>query len=357
MVLSLDILIPIIKTAVIFVAVIQVVPVMVWVERRGAGLIQDRPGPNRVGPFGLLQGVADVLKALWKEDPLPSGVNRLLYRLGPLLSLMPASLVLAALPFGDVFRVGERSFPMQISTLDIGVLYVLAIGSLSVYGIMLGGWASNNKFSLLGAMRSASQILSYEIPMGLAVAAAVAFYGSLSLREIALAQEGVWFGFLPKWGIFVQPFGALVFLIAAFAETNRLPFDLPETEAELVGGYHTEYSAMKFATYMMAEYMSMTTASALLTTLYFGGWHLPWIPDSQVLSWVGGSINWLAFIQFSTVFLKIGFFLLLFVWIRWTIPRFRYDQLLRLAWRNLLPLGMVNLIFTAWALYYFGAAA
>ncbi|MFM8316386.1 MAG: complex I subunit 1/NuoH family protein, partial [Deltaproteobacteria bacterium] len=236
----------------------------------------------------------------------------------------------------------------------VGILYILAIGSLGIYGILFGGWASNNKFSLIGAMRSSSQIISYEIPLGLAACASVLWYGTFNLREMVGVQEGTIFGVLPQWGIFYQPLGFLLFFIAAFAETNRLPFDLPETEAELVAGFHTEYGPMDFGTFFMAEYMNMATMSGLMVAMYFGGWHLPWISDATLLQWLG-SRNLLAVLQVVTVIVKISFFLLVFVWVRWTIPRFRFDQLMRLAWRNLIPLGLFNLVVTALVMYFRGA--
>lgn len=346
-----DLLVMIVKTLIIYVAFIHVVPVMIWVERKGAALIQDRPGPNRVGPLGLLQPVADAVKFLFKEDPIPLAVNRFLYVAGPFLILLPASLAVAALPLGDHIVIFGRQVGLQIADLDVGLLYVLSIGSLGVYGILFGGWASNNKFSLLGAMRSSAQVISYEIPLGLAASNAVMVYGTFSLRGMTLAQEGLLLGALPNWGVFYQPLGFLIFLIAMFAETNRLPFDLPEAEAELVGGYHTEYGSMKFATYFMAEYINLATASGMLVTLYFGGWHLPWVTDAQLLSWLG-SQNWVAAVQVASFVTKVSLFMCFFVWVRWTIPRFRYDQLMELAWRSLLPLGIFNLFVTAIVLYF-----
>ena len=341
------------KTLILYLAVIHTAPIMLWVERKGAALIQDRPGPNRVGPFGLFQPIADFVKFLFKEDPIPTHANRLLYLLGPFLVLMPASLVIAAIPFGDKAIVFSREVSLQIADLDVGLIYILAIGSLGIYGILFGGWASNNKFSLLGAMRSSSQIISYEIPLALAATGAVVIFGTFSLREMVLAQEGVIFGFLPNWGIVYQPLGFLLFFVSAFAETNRLPFDLPETEAELVAGYHTEYGSMKFATFFMAEYMNLTSISAMMVTLYFGGWHLPWVSDAILLHSLG-SQNLLAIVQLMTFFAKIGVFLCLFVWVRWTVPRFRFDQLMGLAWKNLIPLGLLNILVTALLLYWWG---
>ena len=340
------------KTLFILLACLQIVPVMNWVERKGAALIQDRPGPNRVGPLGLFQPIADVVKFLWKEDPIPTQVNQLLFVLGPFLALLPACMIVAALPVADYAELFGRRVQLQIADIDVALLYVLAIGSLGIYGIMFGGWASNNKFSLMGALRSSSQIISYEIPLALAATGAVMVYGTFSLREMVLIQEGTIWGFLPNWGIFYQPLGFLLFFISAFAETNRLPFDLPETEAELVAGFHTEYGSMKFATYFMAEYLNMVTISGMMTVLYFGGWHLPWLADQTLLGMLGDSRNLLAVVQLATYFAKVGVFMCLFVWVRWTLPRFRFDQLMNLAWRDLIPLALFNLVLSAIILYF-----
>jgi NADH-quinone oxidoreductase subunit H len=293
--------------------------------------------------------VADALKFLFKEDPVPFHVNKLLFNLGPFLALLPASLTMAALPIGDHLDLFGRTIYLQITELDVGIVYILAIGSLGIYGILFGGWASNNKFSLMGALRSSSQIISYEVPLGLAAAAAVTVYGTFSLREMVLHQEGLFAGFLPNWGFFYQPLGFLVFFISAFAETNRLPFDLPETEGELVAGFHTEYGSMKFAVYFMAEYMNMALISGVVTTLYFGGWHVPWITDAALKDIFSQNIA--ALIGVAAFSAKLGFFMLIFVWILWTIPRFRFDQLLRVAWVNLIPLGLINIVITAVVLY------
>ncbi len=341
-----DLIISVGKVIVILVAVIQVVPVMIYVERKVAALIQDRPGPNRVGPLGLFQPIADAVKFLFKEDPIPLNTHRFLYTLAPFLSLIPACLVIAALPIADKAIIGGKVVLIQITNLDVSLIYILAIGSLGVYGILFGGWASNNKYSLIGALRSASQMVSYELPLGLAAVGAVMVFGSFSLREMVLQQEGTFLGVLPNWGIFYQPIGFLIFLIASFAETNRLPFDLPETEAELVAGFHTEYGSMKFATFFMAEYMNLATMSGLMTVLYFGGWHLPYISDAQLLEWVG-SQNLVCLIQVITYIVKVSVFLFLYVLIRWTLPRFRFDQLLDLSWKNLIPLGLINILVTA----------
>lgn len=349
----LDFIIAALKAIVILVAVIQVVPVMIYVERKVAALIQDRPGPNRVGPFGLLQPVADALKFLLKEDPIPLYTHRLLYTLAPFLSLIPACLVIAALPIADKAILFGKEITIQIADLDVSLIYVLAIGSLGVYGILFGGWASNNKYSLIGALRSASQMVSYELPLGLAAVGAVMIFGTFSLREMVLQQEGTLLGVLPNWGIFYQPIGFLIFLVASFAETNRLPFDLPESEAELVAGFHTEYGSMKFATFFMAEYMNLATMSGLMTVIYFGGWHLPWVTDAQLLEFLG-SQNLLCLIQVGTYIFKVSVFMFLYVLIRWTLPRFRFDQLLTLSWGSLIPIGLLNIVVSAILMYVLG---
>ncbi len=345
----MDLLVLTIKVLLIYLTIIQVVPIMVWVERKGAALIQDRPGPNRVGPFGLFQPIADSVKFLFKEDPIPQQANRFLFVLAPFLGLLPASLTIAVLPIADHAMIFGSKVFIQIADLYIGLLYFLAIGSLGIYGILFGGWASNNKYSLIGAMRASSQMISYEIPFALAAAGAVTVFGTFSLRQIVLLQEGTWMG-LPNWGVLYQPLGFLLFFISAFAETNRLPFDLPETEAELVAGFHTEYGSMKFATFFMAEYMNLATISGMMTALYFGGWHLPWVSDASLVGIVG-SRNWVALLQVIVFFTKVAFFMIVFVWVRWTIPRFRFDQLMRLAWENLIPLGLINILATALVLY------
>ena len=349
----MEFLILVLKTLFFYGIVLQIVPVMVWVERRGAALIQDRPGPNRVGPFGLLQPVADFVKFIFKEDPVPANAHAALFILAPTLILVPASLVIAVLPFGDRVVLFGQEVLLQITELNVALLFFLAVASLGVYGILFGGWASANKYSLIGALRASSQVLSYEIPLGLAAAAAVTWYGTFSLREMVLAQEGLWLGCVPRWGVFLQPVGFIVFLVAAFAETNRLPFDLPESEAELVAGYHTEYGSMKFGMFMMAEYMNLTTISGVMVSVFFGGWHIPWVSDATLLQLLG-SRNLLGLVQIAVFLFKVAVFLCVFVWVRWTLPRFRFDQLMRLSWTRLIPLGAINLVTTALAMYWLG---
>jgi NADH-quinone oxidoreductase subunit H len=318
--------------------ILTVVPMLGWAERRGAGLIQDRPGPNRVGPFGLLQLPVDAVKFFFKEDVIPTNADKVLYVLAPAIAAFSALTTFAVIPYGASLPAAGRDIPMIGADLSIGVLYVFALTSLSVYGIVLAGWASNNKFSLIGGLRSSAQIISYELAMTTAAAGAILSSGSLRLPDIVASQERLWLGFFPQWNVVPQFLGFLVFFISTFAETNRTPFDLPEADAELVGGYHTEYSAMKFAMFMMAEYVNIVVACALTVTLYFGGWSLPGFHPHGIV----GAI--LSILIFSV---KTLFFVLVFIWVRWTLPRFRYDQLMRIGWKALLPLALLNLLWVA----------
>jgi NADH-quinone oxidoreductase subunit H len=281
-----------------------------------------------------LQPFADALKFIFKEDLIPAQVNRPVFIMAPALSLIPALITFAVIPFGGTLRLFGREIPLIITDVNIGVLYVLAISSLGVYGIVLAGWASNNKYSLLGGLRSAAQMISYELSLSLSLVGILLLTGSLSLREVVSAQYGL-------WNIVKQPLAFFIFLVAMFAETNRLPFDLPECETELVAGYHTEYSAMKFAMFFMAENANMVTASAMAVTLFFGGWQIPFVSTPEPSSLGLSLLEMLAFA------LKVGAFLFLFVWVRWTVPRFRYDQLMGLGWKVLLPLALLNIFVTA----------
>lgn len=323
------------KLLVIAVAMLTSVPIMVWVERRGAAFIQDRLGPNRVGPLGLFQPIIDVVKLLFKEDVTPQAANKGLYLLAPLLSLTVALVTFIVIPFGAGHDVEILGVPLDglmiASRLDVGVLYLLALSSLSVYGIVLAGWGSNNKYSLLGALRSSAQLISYELAMTVAVLGVLMATGSLRLDHVV--QHQIEHG----WNVLPQLVGFVVFITAAFAETNRLPFDLAEAETELVAGYHVEYSSMKFAAFFMSEYLNMATASALMVTLFFGGWAFP---GMHLLA------GWPLLIASALVFAaKMGFFLWVFVWVRWSLPRFRYDQLMALGWKGLLPLAVLNLVW------------
>ena len=303
-------------------------------ERKLAAFIQDRVGPNRAGPAGLLQPIADGLKFIFKEEIIPQNAAKFLFILGPSLAMLTACLTGAVIPWGDVLTLGGNSFKLQVTDINVGVLYVLGVVSVGVYGIMIGGWASNNKFSLLGAIRASSQMISYEIAMGLSIIALLMTTGTLSLGEIVAQQSG------GNWNVIYQPLAFLIFLICAFAETNRTPFDLPECETELVGGYHTEYSSMKLGFFMFAEYINMFASSAIMAALFFGGYNFPFMHELNV------SQNTLTLLGTGAFFLKIFFFMFFFIWVRWTIPRFRYDQLMRLGWKILIPLAIANIVIT-----------
>ena len=303
-------------------------------ERKVAAYIQDRLGPNRAGPWGILQPLADGIKLFFKEEFMPNTADRFLYVLGPALTMFIALLTSAVIPWGPDITVGGQSFSLQMADINIGILYIFAVLSIGVYGIMIGGWASNNKYALLGAIRASSQMISYELAMSLVIIAIVMMTGSLSMKEIVAQQQGF------HWNVFYQPLGFLIFLICAFAETNRSPFDLPECETELVGGYHTEYSSMKLGFYLFAEYINMFISGAVIATLFFGGYHFPYADR------LGLSPNGFALLGFFILFAKITFFGFVFMWIRWTLPRFRYDQLMRLGWKRLIPLAILNLLIT-----------
>lgn len=324
------------KLAVIAGMLLTVVPVMTWVERRGAAFIQDRLGPNRVGPWGLLQPIADAVKLLFKEDVVPAHVSKGLYFLAPAIAVFVALSTFIVIPFAKAEGITLFGVPLKglivAPDLNIGVLYLLALSSISVYGVVLAGWASNNKYSLLGGLRSSAQLISYELAMTLSVLGVLLASGDLRLLTVAEQQAKV-------WNAVPQFLGFLVFMVAAFAETNRLPFDLAEAENELVAGYHVEFSSMKFAAFMMSEYINMTTISALATTLYLGGWNLPGITLPG--GWLG------LFLSLAIFLAKVAFLLWLFVWVRWTLPRFRYDQLMRLGWKGLIPLALLNLLWVS----------
>lgn len=314
-----------------------------YAERKVAAVMQDRIGPDRAGPFGLLQPLADAVKMFMKEELIPSMSNKWLFILGPCIAMLTACMTGVVIPWGGPLIIGGQTFDLQIVDLNVGILYLFGIVSLGVYGIMIGGWASNNKFSLLGAIRASSQMISYEIAMGLAIIALVMTTGTLSLKEIVAQQDA---GFA---NIIYQPLGFLIFLICAFAETNRAPFDLPECETELVGGYHTEYSSMKLGFYLFAEYINMFISSAVIVSFYFGGYNFPF----QDLLGLEG--NWLSILQTVVFFAKVLFFVFLFMWVRWTIPRFRYDQLMHLGWKVLLPLALLNIFITGLVMWVLGS--
>jgi len=314
-----------------------------YAERKVAAVMQDRIGPDRAGPFGLLQPLADALKMFMKEELIPSMSNKWLFIIGPCIAMLTACMTGVVIPWGGPITIGGQTFDLQIVDLNVGILYLFGIVSLGVYGIMIGGWASNNKFSLLGAIRASSQMISYEIAMGLAIIALVMTTGTLSLKEIVAQQDA------GLANIVYQPLGFLIFLICAFAETNRAPFDLPECETELIGGYHTEYSSMKLGFYLFAEYINMFISSAVIVSFYFGGYNFPF----QDLLGLEG--NWLSIIQTVFFFAKVLFFVFFFMWVRWTIPRFRYDQLMHLGWKVLLPLALLNIFITGLVMWGLGS--
>ena len=314
-------------------------------ERKVAAIIQDRLGPNRAGPFGLLQPLADGVKLFLKEEIIPLTSNKFLFILGPCLAMMTAMLTSAVIPWGSSITIMGREVSLQIADVNIGILYVFGVVSMGVYGIMIGGWASNNKFSLMAAVRGASQIISYELAMGLSLIALLMLTGSLSMKTIVAQQmNGAWGGLL-GWNIFYQPLGFIIFLVCVFAECNRTPFDLPEAENELNFGYHQEYSSMKLGFYLFAEYINMFISSAVVSTLFFGGYDIPFVNEASLAASWGGNV--VALLGFLSLFAKILFFLFLFMWVRWTIPRFRYDQLMDLGWKKLIPLALANMIITA----------
>jgi NADH-quinone oxidoreductase subunit H len=316
------------KMIAIFGGVMGALAYTTLLERRLMAFVQMRPGPNRVGPFGLLQPIADGLKFLFKEQIVPANANVLLYYAAPVISLIPALLSFSVIPFGP---------DLKIADISVGLLLIFAITSLGVYGIVLGGWASNSKYPLMGAMRSSAQMLSYELSLTLSVVGVLMISNTLSLSSLVQSQQGTWFGFLPRWNIFLQPFGFLVYVLSGIAETNRLPFDLAESEQELVAGWHTEYSGMKFAMFFLAEYANMVTVSALATIMFLGGWNGP----------VGGP--WWLQMALPTIWflLKVGVFLFFYIMVRATIPRIRYDQLMYFGWKVLLPIALANILVTS----------
>ncbi|MFQ5511965.1 MAG: NADH-quinone oxidoreductase subunit H [Candidatus Krumholzibacteriia bacterium] len=407
------------KAVFIWGMALTLIPVLIWFERKGSAFIQDRVGPNRAAILGVRLGgfihnIADVVKLMMKEMMVPSRVNRWYFVLAPFLGITVVLFAFSVIPWADNLRFGSWNIPMQVSDLNGGILFILAITSLNVYGIVLAGWSSNNKYSLLGGLRSSAQMVSYEIPLGLSIVGVFMVFGSVQLNEIVRGQGELLFGFLPKWGVFIQPLGFILFAAAAFAETNRNPFDVPEGESEIVAGYHTEYSGVRFALFYMGEYVAIVLSSAMIATLFFGGWQVPYLPTeslvahapvvSRVLLGTGSVVlliagviclgydkrlgNWgdardqegkiLAVFSFTgfavhvtgLVFLwgrelpvwgpaavavaaqigafvvKLLFFCWFFIWVRWTLPRFRYDQLMRLGWKNLIPLAFANIFFT-----------
>jgi NADH-quinone oxidoreductase subunit H len=332
----------VVKSAIVLLVLLTAVAYTVWLERKVVGHMQNRWGPTRVGPFGLLQPAADGIKFLFKEDLTPPHVYKPLFLAAPLIAVIFALTSIAMIPFGNALKIGDYSFPLQITDVNTGLLVILGVTSIGVYGVALAGWSSNNKYSLLGGLRASAQMVSYEISLGLSLVGVLILSGSFSLRDIVDAQGGTWFGFIPRWNIILQPVAFFCYLMAAYAETNRIPFDLPEAETELVAGYHTEYSAMKFAMFFMAEYANMITVACLATLLFLGGWHGP----------IGGPLIVREILPVFWFCAKVFAFLFLYIWVRGTLPRFRYDQLMAFGWKFLLPLALANLIVTAIAVVW-----
>ncbi|HXI13461.1 MAG TPA: NADH-quinone oxidoreductase subunit NuoH [Thermoanaerobaculia bacterium] len=350
-----DIILTFVKIGIILGVMLNVTPIMVIIERRASALIQDRMGPNRVGPGGLMQPFADALKFVLKEDVIPAKAHKALYTLAPMFGLIPALTTIAVVPWGRPFIIpemtmfgrrlfeGGRLFEPIVADVNIGLLLIFALASLSVYGITTAGWASNSKYSLFGGIRASAQMISYELALTLSAVGVLMAAGSLRLTDVVARQTGHFLLFdtiqIPAWNFIPMFLGFVIFTVSAFAETNRLPFDFPEAEAELVAGYHTEYSSMKFAMFFMSEYMAMMTMSALIVTLFFGGWDIPWY--NEPATFPGFLLSALAFLA------KVGFMMFVFVWVRWTIPRLKYDELMRIGWKVFLPLAVVNVVVVA----------
>jgi NADH-quinone oxidoreductase subunit H len=337
-----DILIKFTLIVIVFAISLVVAMYSTYAERKLAAFFQDRVGPNRAGPWGILQPLADGGKMFLKEEIIPTNATGFLFIVGPSLAIFTACIASAVIPWGQKLTIGSTVIDLQVTDINVGILYIFGVVSLGVYGIMIGGWASNNKYSLLGAIRAASQNISYEISMGLSIIALIMVTGTMSLGEIAAQQNGFWADGWFSWNVFKQPLGFLLFIVCAFAETNRSPFDLPECETELVGGYHTEYSSMKLGFYLFAEYINMFISSAVMATLYFGGYNYPF------MDWVAANAGTNISVILGVVLLfgKIFGFIFFFMWVRWTIPRFRYDQLMDLGWKTLIPLAIANIIIT-----------
>jgi NADH-quinone oxidoreductase subunit H len=408
------------KIGFMFLLIMGLVPLLIWAERKGSAFIQDRTGPNRAGILGIrlagiIHPIADVLKLVFKEDVVPAQRHRFLYAFAPLLVMIVAMSTYAVIPFGDYLEIGGRQIPLVVADLEVGMLFVLAVASLGTYGVALGGWASNSKYTFLGALRATASMISYEITMGLAIMGLFLIFASFRLTDIVAGQGDLIWGWLPKWGVVVQPLGFLLFIASVYAETNRTPFDMSERDSEIVAGYHTEYSSLKFALFFMAEYAHMVVAAALIAVLFFGGYQIPWLPRPELEANAGvlltgtliagglvmlviamlyfrrarrergwyndarerepgflGSVTlviglamlaalglqpwsisaagaslYATFAQIGAFVGKVVFFAWLFIWVRWTVPSFRYDQVMRLGWQIMLPAGLVNLVVTA----------
>ena len=328
---------------IVFNALIIASAILVYAERKIMGFMQQRYGPYLVGPHGMMQPFADILKLLFKEELRPKGADKWLFTLAPVLAVVAAFAAFATVPFGaetTLFGLLDEPIKLGVADVNVGVLVVFAVTSMGVYGIVLAGWSSNSKYALFGGLRASAQMISYELSYATSIAAVILLAGSMSVREVVDAQTGFWLGFIPKWYIFLQPVGFIIYAIAGVAETNRAPFDFPEAEQELVAGFNTEYSSVRFALFPQAEYINMVTMSAVATDLYLGGWHFPFVP---------AYLGWLAFLA------KVGFILFVYIWMRWTVPRYRYDQLMKFGWKYLFPASVINLLVTAAMVLYFNA--
>ncbi len=374
-----EILVNGIKLVLIFLVMVQAVPILVWLERRGSAFIQNRFGPNRVGPLGLMQLLADAVKFLFKEEFVPAKGIKLLYYAAPVAALVPATLAFCAIPLGSPIKIepfemfgqawGPYTFLVQGFEIGVGIVFILGVSSLAAYSMLMAGWGSGNKYSLLGALRASSQTISYELALGLSIVGVILMYGTFNLTDMVLQQQGPlsfsFMGhtltnqFLPNWGIFYQPLGAILFYAATFAESNRLPFDLAEGEAELVAGFHVEYGGFKMLLFFIGEYGHMLVASALMATFFFGGYQIPLVNPDQVLSWVqswmgvgNGAAILTGLLHFGVFMAKVAVFLWIFIHVRWTLPRFRYDQLMDLGWKTMLPWALANTVLTAFIIFF-----
>ncbi len=368
----IELLIGALKAIIILLLALNLAAILLWFERKGSALIQDRIGANRAAITGLGKKlglpnlgfvntlVADPIKLFTKEDFVPEGADRFLHSLAPFLALFPVLITFAVVPFGDQITIAGHTIVLQAASLDVAALYILATIGIGVYGVALGGWASNNRWALLGSVRATAQMISYEIAMGLAIIAVVMTYGTLDLQAMCHAQGGAWFGWLPRWGIFVQPVAFLLLMTAGMAESKRVPFDLPEGESELIAGYFTEYSGGKQACFMLTDFAEIVLVSVLVTTFFFGGWQIPWLyrdgfhlPGGAMLAMPNLLVAILGVIAF---WVKVVIFCWFQILIRWTLPRFRYDQLMRLGWKGLVPLGLLNIVATAFVIVLAGGA-
>lgn len=368
---GIEITVNVVKTLLVFLMMVQAVPILVWLERRGSAFIQNRFGPNRVGPLGLLQLLADAVKFLMKEDFVPDKGNRFMFYAAPIFALIPASIAYMAIPMSTPLKVNGYTFLIQGFEINVGIVFILGISSLAAYTILMAGWGSGSKFSLMGAMRASAQIISYELALGLSIVGIILMYGTFNLTDMIAAQQGplhfnafgytVTAAWLPNWGIFFQPVGMILFFAATFAESNRLPFDLAEGEAELVAGFHTEYGGFKMLMFFIGEYGHMMIASGLMATFFFGGYSIPFVSVQDVQDWAlnmfgsetGASI-FNTVIHFLCYNLKFAIFLWIFIQVRWTLPRFRYDQLMDLGWKTMLPWALANTIVTATVMFVAG---